>query len=182
MAVLTSIDAFVRECQPIKGELIMRVFLTGASGWIGAAVVPELLGAGHEVVDWPVPTPRPPPSWLPEPKCPRSLDDPRVFATEPHSVTASCTWVTTTTFTDGGGRENRSQRHRGHRFGVQRERSTLVVAGGVLGLSSDGSRPRTTSPSRHPSPQCQRRVCVVAGPQRCSLVVRAICANRPRRR
>jgi nucleoside-diphosphate-sugar epimerase len=39
---------FITQARP--GRISMRIFVTGASGWIGSAVVPELISAGHQVL------------------------------------------------------------------------------------------------------------------------------------
>src|SRR6185503_14644342 len=42
--------AFTRLANTTVSEVHMRVFVTGASGWVGRGLVPDLIAAGHTVL------------------------------------------------------------------------------------------------------------------------------------
>jgi len=162
----------------------MRVFLTGASGWIGAAVVPELLGAGHEVVGLARSDAAAAAIMAAGAEVFRgSLDDPASL----RDGAALCDDVVHLGYNHDFSQMEaaaRTDRSVIEAIGSAYKESgrPLVVAGGVLGLSLG----RVATENDQPEPSIHPRSASVAYAlslaQRCSLVVRAICANRPRRR
>ena len=118
----------------------MRVFVTGASGWIGSAVVPELLGAGHEVVGLARSEASAEALAAVGAEVRRGdLDDPDGLAKAAPSPTASSTWPSSTT--SPRRRLRRGCRRRppgrgGDGAALAGSDRPLVLASGLLGMSA----------------------------------------------
>ena len=129
----------------------MRIFVTGASGFIGSAVVAELIGAGHRWLGWPGRTRRrrPWPDAAPRSTA-ASLDDPDSLRQAAETLRRCDPSGVSTTISTISRTRAELDRRAIEALGEALAGSDrpLVVAGGILWLSPGRPSPRSSRPRR----------------------------------